>query len=106
MTLLMAITAATTDAQIDDVIMYSDMRDHAREMRDMALTVADDHDEQDEDGLPLLEYHEIDGIHVLHSPIWAYAYVNERSAGVGDSRIIDNDDAPTPGIAAAIWLAD
>jgi hypothetical protein len=92
------IKATTTNDQINAAIPFLDMREHAKEQRDYALAVlAEQGDET------VLELHKIDGVTVLWSPVFAYAYVNEQSLGVGNSFTLDNDEAPTPELAAQQW---
>jgi hypothetical protein len=99
MTIELIISATTTDAQIEAAIPFIDMRHHATEVRDMAAAVL-----QEQGDIERLELHEIDGISVLYSPEYAYAYVNQVSSGVGNSLVIDADGARTVGDAVAQWI--
>ena len=97
---MLTITATTTTEAIEAAIPFLDMRAEAIERRDDAAAVLDDLGE-----LTVLEYHDIDGVAVLYSPTLGYAMVNEFSAGVGNSLVIDNGEADSPEHAAAKWRA-
>lgn len=98
MTIILTITATTTDDAINNAIRYSDMRAHAIEIRDMAAAVLAEQGDQ-----TVLEYHDVDGIDVLYSPTYGYALINEHTPGVGNSLIIDNGEANSAEHAAAAW---
>jgi hypothetical protein len=98
MTLVLTIDASTTDEAIYDAMPYVDMRHHAIERRDDAAAV-----ETDNPVGTVLELHDIDGVDVLWSPAFGYAYVNQRSPGVGNSLQIDNGGAWSPESAASQW---
>jgi hypothetical protein len=101
MTTILNISGTTTDDQIYSAIPFCDMRAHAVELRDAAAAVIDVQGCHN-----VAHIHDMDGILVLHCPIWEYAMVNERSPGVGDSLMTDNWEAPTPAAAAAIWRGE
>lgn len=82
----LTIRATTTNEAIEDAIPFLDMRSHAIEMRDMAAAVIEEQGDQN-----VLELHEFGDIVVLYSPDFGYAYVNERSVGVGNSLVVEND---------------
>jgi len=94
----LTIRATTTDDAIAAAIPFVDMRSHATEVRDMAAAVLAEQGDQE-----VLTVSEHGDIVVLYSPVFGYAYVNERSAGVGDSLIIDNGEADSPEHAARRW---
>ena len=96
--LTLTITATTTTEDIEAAISFLDMRDHAIEQRDMAAAVIEEQGDQN-----VLELHEIDGVTVLYSSTFGYAYVNERSPGVGNSLLIDNGKADSAEHAAQQW---
>ena len=96
---IITIKASTATSEIEAAIPFLDMRAHAIEMRDMAYQVMAEQGDQD-----VLELHEIDGVTVLFSPVWGYAYVNESSPGVGNSLEICNGEADSPEAAAARWV--
>lgn len=54
----------------------------------------------------VLELHEVDGVTVLYSPVFGYAYVNEAGPGVGDSLVIDSGEADSPEHAARVWRGE
>jgi hypothetical protein len=94
----LSITATTSDIELED-IPYNDMRREARERRDDAAAVLEEQGDQQ-----VLEYVEYgDGVAVLYSPAWGYAYVNKRSNGVGDSILIEQGNADSADHAAHIW---
>lgn len=97
----MIITATTTTEAIEAAIPFLDMREHAIEQRDMAAAVIDEQGDQ-----TVLELHDIDGVTVLYSPAFGYAYVNQASPGVGNSLLIDNGEADSPEDAAQQWAGD
>lgn len=99
MSITLTIRATTTDAEIDSAIRYMSMHDHAIEMRDMAAAVMEQQGDQ-----VVLEYHDINGVDVLWSPVFQYAYVNAMSSGVGDSMVIEQYEAKTPEAAAQQWI--
>jgi len=108
---ILEINANTTDEQIEDAIRFLDMREHAIEQRnyakapyEAAIEGKNPYDD-DPEAEAVLELHEIDGVAVLWSPNWGYAYVNEQSTGVGSSLMLDNDEANSPEDAAARWTA-
>lgn len=98
MTAILTIKASTTDAEIESAIPYIDMRSEAIGRRDDAAAVL-----EEQGDVTVLEYHSIDGVDVLYSPAFGYAYVNAMSPGVGDSMLIDNDEADSPDHAARQW---
>lgn len=95
--LKLTIKALTTDAAIQE-IPYLDMRAHAVEIRDMAAAVLAEQGDQ-----TVLEYHDVDGVDVLWSPEWMYAYVNKGGSGTGDSYLVESAEAETPRAAVDIW---
>ncbi len=97
--LKLAIAATTTTEAIEQAIPFLDMREHAIELRDMAAAVIDEQGDQ-----AVLELHDIDGVTVLYSPAFGYAYVNQASPGVGNSLLIGNGEADSPEHAAQQWL--
>lgn len=97
-TAALTIKASTTTEAIEAAIQFLDMRAHAIELRDMAAAVIDEQGDQ-----VVAELHEIDGIAVLWSPVFEYAYVNEAGPGIGDSLLIGNGECPSPGHAVAWW---
>lgn len=97
--LKLAIAATTTTEAIEQAIPFLDMREHAIELRDMAAAVIDEQGDQ-----AALELHDIDGVTVLYSPAFGYAYVNQASPGVGNSLLIGNGEADSPEHAAQQWL--
>lgn len=99
--LQLAITATTTTEAIEQAISFLDMREHAIDQRDTAAAVLAEQGDQE-----VLQLHEIDGVSVLYSPTFGYAYVNEQSPGVGNSLLIDNGEADSPEHAAAQWRAE
>lgn len=99
--LTLAITATTTTEAIEAAIPFLDMRAHAIEMRDMAAAVIEEQGDQ-----VVLELHDIDGVTVLYSPAFGYAYVNEAGPGVGDSLLIGNGEVDGPEDAAQQWAGD
>lgn len=99
--LALSITASTTNDQIEAAIPFLDMREHAIEMRDMAAAVISERGDQE-----AIQLHDVDGITVLYSPTWDYAYVNERSHGIGNSLILDNDCAGGAEGAARQWRGE
>ena len=93
------ISASTDDAEIESAIGYCDMSKEAKERRNDAAAVMDEQGDQ-----KVLEYVEFaDGVAVLYSPEFGYAYVNQRSPGVGDSMLIENGGADSADHAAHIW---
>lgn len=98
--LTLTITATTTTEAIEAAIPFLDMCDHAAEMRDMAAAVIEQQGDQN-----VLELHDIDGVTVLYSPVFGYAYVNQASPGVGNSLLIGNGEADSPEHAAQQWLS-
>ncbi|MCS0585341.1 hypothetical protein NX784_27555 [Massilia pinisoli] len=76
------------------------MRDHARECRDDASAIV-----KDEGDCTLLKYHDADGVNVLYSPEFGYAYVNEKSPGVGNSLFLEIDEVTSVEQAAEMWNA-
>lgn len=98
--LKLTITATTANEAIEAEIPFLDMRDHAAEVRDMAAAVIEEQGAQ-----VVLELHEIDGVTVLYSPVFGYAYVNQASPGVGNSLLIGNGEADSPEHAAQQWNA-
>lgn len=97
--LTLTITATTSNEAIEQAIPFLDMREHAAEMRDMAAAVIEEQGDQ-----AVLELHDIDGVTVLYSQIFGYAYVNQVSPRVGSSLLIDNGEADSPEHAAQQWL--
>lgn|GEM_PF-3581247 len=94
----LAITATTTDAELE-AIRYNDMRREARERRDDAAGVLEEQGDQ-----TVLEYQESDdGVAVLFSSDFGYALVNQLSGGVGDSLLIENGQAESIEHAAQQW---
>ena len=99
--LTLTISATTTTKQIEAAIPFLDMRTEAMERRDDAAAVLAEQGDQ-----AVLELHEIDGVTVLYSPVFGYAYVNEQSHGVGNSLLINNGEADSPDHAAQQWRAE
>lgn len=99
--LTLTITATTSTDAIEAAIPFLDMRREAIERRDDAAAVLPEQGDQ-----TVLELHEIDGVTVLHSPAFEYAYVNEAGPGVGDSLLIENWECPTPDHAARVWRGE
>lgn len=95
------IRATTTTEAIEAAIPFLDMREHAIELRDMAAAVIAEQGDQ-----VVAELHEIDGIAVLWSPVFEYAYVNERSGGIGDSLLIGNGECPDAEHAVRVWRGE
>jgi len=95
--LILTITATTTDDDLQ-AIPYLDMRQEATERRDDALAVINEQGNQ-----TVLEYHHIDGVDVLYSPVFAYATVNELSSGIGNSLVIEAWQCESPEHAARVW---
>ena len=57
-----------------------------------------------DDDQKVLEYIEFaDGVAVLFSPVFGYAYINQRSPGVGDSMLVESGGADSADHAARIW---
>lgn len=96
----LTITATTSNETLEQAIPFLDMQEHAAEMRDMAAAVIEEQGDQ-----AVLELHDIDGVTVLYSPIFGYAYVNQASPGVGNSLLIGNGEADGPEHAAQQWTA-
>jgi hypothetical protein len=94
------ITASTTTEEIEAAIPFLDMRKEAIERRDDALAVAEEQGDQE-----VLELHEFGDVLVLFSPVFGYALVNEKTAGVGDSMLIDSGGADSAEHAAQQWIA-
>lgn len=93
------ISASTDDAEIESAIGYCDMSKEAKERRDDAAAVMDEQGDQ-----KVLEYIEFaDGVAVLFSPVFGYAYINQRSPGVGDSMLVESGGADSADHAARIW---
>jgi hypothetical protein len=98
MTSILTIKGSTSTQQVEDAIPYTDMRQHAIERRDdAAAVIAEQGDEA------VLELHQIDGLDVLYSPTFGYAYVNQKGSGTGDSMVIDNGEAESAEHAVQIW---
>lgn len=97
---ILTIKATTTDADLD-AIPYLDMREHAREQRNMAAAVLAEQGDQD-----VLEYHQFGGADVLYSPTFSYAYVNGSSPGTGNSLLIESGLADSAEHAARIWRGE
>ena len=97
-TITLTIRATTTTEAIEAAIPYVDMRKEAIERRDDAAAVQAEQGDQ-----VVLELHDIDGVDVLFSPAFAYALVNERTTGIGDSLLIGNDECKSPEHAACVW---
>ena len=98
--LTLTIKASTTTDAIEGAIPFRDMREHAITLRDLELGAAlipEDYEEV------AAELHEIDGVTVLWSPEFGYAYVNEDGPGAGNSLLIDERECPTPEYAARVW---
>lgn len=98
--LTLTIKASTTTDAIEDAIPFPDMRAHAIELRDMELGAAVIDEQCDQ---VVAELHEIDGVTILWSPVFEYAYVNEDTPGVGDSLLIEQYECPTPEHAVSVW---
>ncbi len=98
MTKTLEITASTSTDAIEAAIPFLDMRAHAIDLRDMAAAVIEEQGDQ-----LVLEVHDVDGVSVLYSPTFGYAYVNEPSPGVGDSVLIDNGEADSAEHAADLY---
>ena len=78
------------------------MRKEARGRRDDERAIAEGWELSDD--FQTLTYHEFaDGVCVLYSPIFGYAYANQNTTGVGDSLLIESGRAGSPGHAAAQW---
>lgn len=101
MTITLTIKASTSTEVIESAIPFLDMRAHAIELRDMSAAVIAEQGDQ-----VVAEIHEIDGVTVLHSPPFEYAYVNEMGPGVGDSLLIGNFECPTPDHAVRVWRGE
>lgn len=101
MTAALTIKASTTTEEIEAAIPFLDMRAHAIELRDMAAAVIDEQGDQ-----VVAELHEIDGIAVLWSPVFEYAYVNEAGPGIGDSLLIGNGECPDAEHAVRVWRGE
>lgn len=99
--LKLTITATTANEAIEAATPFLDMRDHAAEVRDMAAAVIEEQGAQ-----VVLELHEIDGVTVLYSPTFGYAYVNEKSTGIGNSLLIGIGEAESPEDAAQQWAGE
>lgn len=99
--LTLTITATTSTGAIEAAIPFLDMRREAIERRDDAAAVLPEQGDQ-----AVLELHEIDGVTVLYSPVFGYAYVNEMLPGVGDSLVIESGDADSPEHAARTWRGE
>jgi hypothetical protein len=95
----LTITATTSDAAIADAIRYNDMRTAAIIMRDMAAAVMTEQGDQ-----ITMELYDVDGIDVLFSPVFGFAWVNQPSAGIGHSLMVEYAD--TPEDAAAEWRCE
>lgn len=98
MTAILTVKASTTNEALESAIPFLDMREHAQEARDTAAAVIEEQGDQD-----VLEYHDIGGVSVLISPVFGYAYVNELSAGVGNSLVLENGEADDAEHAASVW---
>ena len=98
MTNILTIRASTTTEEIEAAIQYLDMRKEAIERRDDAAAVLAEQGDQE-----VLELHHIDGVDVLFSPVFAYALVNERTTGIGESLLIGNNDCKSPEHAVSVW---
>ena len=96
--LTLTIKASTTTEAIEAAIPFLDMRDHAIELRDMGAAVIAEQGDQ-----VVAELHEIDGVTILWSPVFEYAYVNELMPGVGNSLLIEQYECPTPEHAVSVW---
>ena len=96
--LTLVIKASTNTDTIESTIPFLDMRAHAIEVRDMAAAIINEQGDQD-----VLELHQFGDVHVLYSPTFGYAYVNEKTTGTGDSLVIDNGEADSAEHAAAQW---
>jgi hypothetical protein len=99
MTVILTIKASTTTDEIESAIPYLDMRQEAIERRDDALAVLAEQGDN-----TVLELHdEGDDISVLYSPTFDYAYVNQKSPGIGNSLLIESGEAGSPEHAASVW---
>ena len=96
--LTLEIKATTTTEAIETAIPYLDMRTEAIERRDDAAAVIQEQGDQ-----IVLELHDINGVDVLYSPVFSYAFVNQKSPGVGNSLIINSGDADSAEHAAEQW---
>ena len=94
----LTIKATTTDEAIESEIRFLDMQANAIEMRDMAKAVIEEQGDQ-----AVLELHEFGDVVVLYSPTFGYAFVNERSTGIGNSLQIDGGNADSAEHAAQQW---
>lgn len=83
---ILTIRATTTDQEIENALPFLDMRQHAIERRNDAAAVLPEQGDE-----TVLEVEEFEGTTVMYSPIFSYAYVNGRSAGVGDSYLLDGE---------------
>lgn len=99
MALILTIKASTTNDEIESAIPYVDMRKEAVERRDDAAAVLTEQGDQ-----VALEYHDVDGVDVLYSRTFDYAYVNQNTHGTGDSLLIENGQAESPEHAARVWV--
>lgn len=99
--LTLTITATTTTEAIEAAIPFLDMREHAIERRDDAAAVVAEQGDQ-----VVAELHEIDGVTVLWSPVFEYAYVNEQTPGVGNSLLIGNGECPSAEHAVRVWRGE
>lgn len=95
---MLTITATTSTEDIEAAIPFLDMRAHAIEQRDYAAAVLEEQGDE-----VVLELCEFGNVVVLYSPIFGYAYVNERSEGAGNSLLIDNGEAVSAEHAAQQW---
>ena len=99
MTKILEITATTTDEVLEREIPFLDMRSFAAERRDDAKAVYDADGSED----VVLTLHDIDGAIVLWDADWACGYVNRVTTGIGNSRILENDEVGSPEAAAAAY---
>ena len=99
--IVLTISATTTDDQIERAIPFLDMREHAIERRDDAAAVIDEQGDQ-----VVLELHDIDGVAVLWSPVFGYAYVNHDGPGRGNSLFFGDTSGCTSADDAALAWSD
>lgn len=98
MTLVLEISAATTDAELE-TIPFPDMRASAIDLRDMAAAVRDEQGD-----ITRAKLHDIDGVTVLWVDACCYGYVNGMSMGVLPSFEFDEtDQVRSPEEAAHAW---
>jgi hypothetical protein len=96
MTKILEITNRTTDDEINNAILFEDMRGWAKEMRDDADVLPDDE--------VVLTMHEFDdNIFVLWDG-YNSGMVNQVSGGIGNSLTLHPDEVDGPVAAAERWF--